>query len=347
MIVFFARTAFRNSRKEFFLTAASLFVAFLVFVTVDSLSSAVVSRAETEARPALGADVVASSDAPIASGSEAKVFDLCRKYGAECSRRATFSSTLVDASGGTALVRIVAAEAGYPYYGDFRVLPLGSEGTPDGASARTGLSADFPSASGFLSDASISRRFASGGTIPFFGKRLRAEGEIVASPESAFSFGTDEGTVYVPYATALAVPEIRSLSRAEFSILVKTPDELAADAFAKELRQAFPERGSLRVRTFRGGSGNVARIVSDVSSYVSEAVSVAFLLAGVAAFYFSRAVWMANRHHFAVLRVLGASRFSVAASFAAFFLAAATLAALAALPVSALAIRSAPLPEGF
>lgn len=346
MIAFFARTAFRNSRKEFFLTVASLFVAFLTFSIVDSLSSAVVSQAEKEARPALGADVVASSDSPISPESEAKVFELCKKYSAECSKRATFSSTLLDSSGNTALVRVVAAEPGYPYYGELRALPLGSDDSPKGVS-RFGFAPDFPTASGFLADASVIRRFASGGLLPFFGTELRAQGAVEASPETAFSFGTDEAVVYVPYAAALAVPEIRTLSRANFSILVKTPDENIADAFAEELRQAFPDRGSLRVRSFRGGSGNVARIVSNVASYVAEAVSVTFLLAGTAAFYFSRAVWIANRRHFSVLRVLGASRFSVAAAFSAFFLAAAVLAAALAIPVAALALRFIPLPEGF
>lgn len=88
-------------------------------------------------------------------------------------------------------------------------------------------------------------------------------------------------------------------------------------------------------------------MVDDVSAYVSEAIAVVFFLAGTAAFFFSKSVWIANRRYFSVLRILGASRFSVAAAFVAFFLLAATSAAAFAIVLSAVVLAYAPIPESF
>lgn len=123
MILSFVHTAFRASKREFFAAFFAFFVAFSVFLIVDSLSKAVVSQVELEARPALGADVTVSSDAPISPEKESEIFSLCKTRSAVCSRKVDFSSTLFDVSGKTALIRVVGVEPGYPYYGDFGFVP--------------------------------------------------------------------------------------------------------------------------------------------------------------------------------------------------------------------------------
>lgn len=205
---------------------------------------------------------------------------------------------------------------------------------------------EYPSASGFLAEESVISRFASGGTIPFFGKNLRAEGTVLKSPDSGFSLTDDNGTVIVSYAAALAIPEITTLSRANFSILAKTRSEASADALAAELKTAVSGSG-VRVRSFRGGSGGATRIVDDVTAYVSEALAVVFFLAGTAAFFFSKAVWISNRRYFSVLRILGASRFSVSAAFVTFFLIAAVLAAASAFVLSVAVLEFVPIPASL
>ncbi|MFZ3232646.1 MAG: hypothetical protein WA194_03855 [Patescibacteria group bacterium] len=84
-----------------------------------------------------------------------------------------------------------------------------------------------------------------------------------------------------------------------------------------------------------------------MTAYVSEAIAVVFFLAGTAAFFFSKAVWISNRKYFSVLRILGASRFSVSMAFVTFFLIAAVLAALCAVAVSSAGLRFAPIPASF
>ena len=160
-----------------------------------------------------------------------------------------------------------------------------------------------PSDKGFLADSEFLTRFASGGTVPFFGRDLVSEGIVSKSPESGFSFGEDNGTVLVSYAAAMAVPEIKTLSRADFSMMAKTKDEKTADALSAALKKDLRLSG-VRVRSFRGGAGGATRIVDDVTAYVSEAIAVVFFLAGTAAFFFSKAVWISNRKYFSVLRIL-------------------------------------------
>lgn len=111
MFLSFVHTAFRASKREFFAAFFAFFVAFSVFLVVDSLSSAVVSQVEMEARPALGADVTVNSNSPFSQSQEAAAFEACAKFSAECSRKASFSSTFFDSTGKTALVRIIGAEA--------------------------------------------------------------------------------------------------------------------------------------------------------------------------------------------------------------------------------------------
>lgn len=173
MFLSFVHTAFRASKREFFAAFFAFFVAFSVFLIVDSLSSAVVSQVEMEARPALGADVTANSNSPFSEIQETAAFEACAKFSAECSRKVSFSSTLFDSAGKTALVQIVGVEPGYPYYGDFafvRSFPVfkDSETYPH-------VTKDVPSETGFLAESSVITRFASGGTIPFFGGKLKME----------------------------------------------------------------------------------------------------------------------------------------------------------------------------
>lgn len=77
---------------------------------------------------------------------------------------------------------------------------------------------------------------------------------MIRSPESGFSFGEDNGTIIVSYAAALAAPEIKTLSRANYSIVVKTRDEKTADAILKEMK-SDSRLSEVRVRSFRGGAG--------------------------------------------------------------------------------------------
>lgn len=72
-----------------------------------------------------------------------------------------------------------------------------------------------------------------------------------------------------------------------------------------------------------------------------------FLLVGTAAFFFSRAVWIANRRYFSTLRILGASRLAVAFAFSAFFVVAALIAATAACFAVGIGISEIRLPEAF
>lgn len=215
-----------------------------------------------------------------------------------------------------------------------------------GSEPLTATTAKIPSEKGFVADSQFLARFASGGTVPFFGKTLVSEGVASKSPEAGFTFGEDNGTVIVSYAAAMAVPEIRTLSRADFSILAKTENEKVSDSLSAALK-SDPRLSKIRVRSFRGGAGGAARIVEDVGAYVSEAILVVFFLAGTAAFFFSKAVWISNRKYFSVLRILGASRFSVAAAFVAFFFFAAALAAFFAVLGTLAFFRFAPLPEAF
>lgn len=110
MFLSFAHTAFRASKREFFAAFFAFFVAFSVFLTVDSLSKAVVSEVELEARPTLGADVTVASSAPFTQDQESAVFEICKGFSAECSRKISFSSTLFDKQGKTALLKFVGVE---------------------------------------------------------------------------------------------------------------------------------------------------------------------------------------------------------------------------------------------
>lgn len=79
-------------------------------------------------------------------------------------------------------------------------------------------------------------------------------------------------------------------------------------------------------------------MVADVTEYVSQAVAVVFFLAGTAAFFFSKAVWMSNRKTFSILRLIGASRFGISIAFVGYFASAAFLAAIFAFLAATAAI---------
>lgn len=173
MAISFVATALRASKREFVAAFFAFFVAFSVFLIVDSLSNAVVSQVEMEARPSLGADVTATSNSPMTPEQESALYEICARFSAECSKKVSFSSTLFDSSGKTALLRFVGVEPGYPYYGEFgyvRSFPVFKD-----SEIVTSVSRDSLSSNGFLADSSVIARFSSGGTIPFFQGVLKME----------------------------------------------------------------------------------------------------------------------------------------------------------------------------
>lgn len=244
MIHRLALTAYRTSKKEFFASVFAFFVAFSVFLSVDALSKSVVSSVERESRPFLGADVVVASNYPIPENLDRAVFAHCERFSSKCVRRASFYSTFLDSEGKTGLVRVVAAEPGYPFYGDFEVERFASS-----ASFSGGVPV-LPSNGGFYADASTLARFSSGGALPFFGKNLRPEGRLLKFPDSGFSFGDEGNLVILPYAAIRDVPELRNLARSEFSVLAKTPNDATADSLRDALRNDA-SLSELRVRNFR------------------------------------------------------------------------------------------------
>ncbi len=177
------RSLFRASSFHFAASFATFLLAFSLFLAIGGLSDAAVSATLERSRPFLSADVSVSSSYPLGD-ADAAVFEHCRRAGAECVRRISFQSTILDSDRRPVPVRVIAAEPGYPFYGGFEVRPFPESGRPNVRSVLSG----FPSSGGFLAETRVFRSFGSGAAFELFGTKFFPEGEILRSSEIGFSF---------------------------------------------------------------------------------------------------------------------------------------------------------------
>jgi putative ABC transport system permease protein len=216
-----------------------------------------------------------------------------------------------DAQGGAAkLVALKAVEPGYPLRGSLRIA-----GAPDGADAPTW---DIPAPGQAWVDAPLMETLGlkMGDSLLMGNSRFRVTSIISIEPDRGAGFMNFAPRVMINRADVAATGLIQPASRLTFRLAVAGRDPMVksfvgwADAQVKDGRV----RG-LRIESLQSGRPEMSQTLDRAEKFLSLVALLAALLSAVAVALAARAFAASHLDDCAMLRVLGLSQRTIAASY--------------------------------
>ena len=308
------RTLWRDLRSgdlRLLIVAVTLAVAALT--AVGFFADRLKGGLARDARQLLGGDAVVSSDNPTPPAFVAKAHELgltsVSTIGFPTMARAT------DANGGAAkLVALKVVESGYPLRGTLRV--ASSRDTPD-APTRA-----IPGAGQAWVDGALLEALALnvGDTLLLGESRLTIASVLVVEPDRGAGFMNFAPRVMINVADVAATRLIQPASRLTYRMAVAGNDTPVqrfvewADAQVKQ-GSATGQRG-VRIESLQSGRPEMSQTLDRADKFLSLVALLAALLSAVAVALSARAFAASHLDDCAMLRVLGLSQRTIAASYA-------------------------------
>ena len=308
------RTLWRDLRSgdlRLLIVAVTLAVAALT--AVGFFADRLKGGLARDARQLLGGDAVVSSDNPTPPAFVAKAHELgltsVSTIGFPTMARAT------DANGGAAkLVALKVVEHGYPLRGTLRV--ASSRDTPD-APTRA-----IPGAGQAWVDGALLEALALnvGDTLLLGESRLTIASVLVVEPDRGAGFMNFAPRVMINVADVAATRLIQPASRLTYRMAVAGNDTPVqrfvewADAQVKQ-GSATGQRG-VRIESLQSGRPEMSQTLDRADKFLSLVALLAALLSAVAVALSARAFAASHLDDCAMLRVLGLSQRTIAASYA-------------------------------
>lgn len=304
----------RGAKAKIVFFVACLGVGVAAVVAVAGLSNGVDRGLRKEARQLLAADLSVSAEKPLPA-DVVKAVDavVASRPGARATSLRELA-TVVSAPGRegipgpSALVLLKAVGEGYPFYGTLATdpaRPLAELLDPEGALVAPELASKLA--------------LAVGSPLRIGGKDFTVRGRIVAEPDKvnvSFSLGP---RVIVSLAGFERTGLEAFGSRVDRGILVKLPDGAGAEeaeAAAKAVRAAVPERGGVRVQTYADAQPALRDGLKRAARFLGLIALVSLVLGGIGVAQTVRA-WLASRFDaIAVLKCLGVRPREVVALYA-------------------------------
>jgi putative ABC transport system permease protein len=268
---------------------------------------------QRDARQLLGGDAVVSSDNPTPAAFVAKA----REMGLSVVTSLGFPTMAraIDAKGGAAkLVALKVVEPGYPLRGALRVASA-----PDAADAATRA---IPAPGKAWVEGSLleALNLKMGDEVLLGDSRLTIDSIIVAEPDRGAGFMNFAPRVMIHTQDIAATKLIQPASRLTYRMAVAGEDKpvLAFVAWADaQLKQAAVTglRG-VRVESLQSGRPEMSQALDRADKFLSLVALLAALLSAVAVALSARAFAASHLDDCAMLRVLGLSQRTIAASYA-------------------------------
>lgn len=293
----------RSARRRLFLYMSTIAVGVAALVAIDSFARNVTRSVAEQSRSLLGGDVQLTSRRPFPRGVE-QLLDSLRKAGIPNARSTIFPSmALIPRTGGTRLTQIYGVGRGYPIYGRITTLPAG------------GYESLQPGANALVDPAIlIATRGRVGDTLTVGYGRFRITGTLKDVPGSSGLSSAFGPRIYIP---ARFLPETQLLafgSTAEYSALLRLPDNTAPRDFAARFRSRL-EKQEVNTRTVTDTEQRAAHATESLASFIGIVGLVALLLGGIGVASGVRAFVGRKIDTVAIFRCLGASGNQVLAMY--------------------------------
>jgi putative ABC transport system permease protein len=304
------RTLWRDVRSgdlRLLIVAVTLAVAALT--AVGFFADRLKGGLQRDARQLLGGDAVVSSDNP----TPAVFAEKARALGLSVVSTAGFP-TMARASdaqgGGAKLVALKVVEPGYPLRGALRIAP-----DPDAPDAVT---RDIPAPGQAWVDAALLEALGlkMGDPLLLGDAQLRIDRIIVIEPDRGAGFMNFAPRVMINTQDIAATKLIQPASRLTYRMAVAGDDAPVkrfvawADAQVKQ-----PGVRGVRVESLQGGRPEMSQTLDRADKFLSLVALLAALLSAVAVALSARAFAASHLDDCAMLRVLGLSQRTIAASY--------------------------------
>lgn len=304
------RTLWRDLRSgELRLLIIAVTLAVAALTAVGFFADRLQGGLQRDARQLLGGDAVVSSDNPMPPSFQ----DQARALRLETATTASFPTMAraPDALGGAAkLVALKAVEPGYPLRGALRVSVA-----PDAPEAVTH---EIPAAGQVWVDAALLEALGLkvGDTLLLGSSQLTIAKVLTVEPDRGAGFMNFAPRVMMLRADVAATGLVQPASRLNYRMAVAGNDK-AVKAFT-EWAEAQVKQGAVRgtrVESFTGGRPEMSQTLDRAGKFLSLVALLAALLSAVAVALSARAFAAAHLDDCAMLRVLGLSQRTIAASY--------------------------------
>lgn len=288
------RLALRDGRsglRPLLLSMSSVVLAVASVVAAFSFRDNLQSSIRTQSKSLLGADLALDSREPFTPEDEA----LFLSIGGDQSRQIGFSSmTYFSRTGDSRLVQVRAISGNFPYYGALEAEPAFS-------------SAKFHRDANALVDENVMLQFNArvGDLIKIGEHEFRISNQLRKIPGETLAFSLISPRVYIPLAYLDQTGLVQKGSLVRYRAFFKLPENTDVDALVKKLQPDL-ERLRLQADTVSRRARSIAASTENLARYLTLAVFVAVLLAGVGVASVVHVFARVKARSVALLRCIGA-----------------------------------------
>jgi putative ABC transport system permease protein len=288
------RLALRDGRRglrPLLLSMSSVILAVASVVAAFSFRDNLQSSIQTQSKSLLGADLSLDSREAFTAEHEA----LFRSLGGDQSRQIGFSSmAYFSRTGDSRLVQVRAIRGSFPYYGALEAEPAFS-------------SAEFQRGANALVDENIMLQFNArvGDRIKIGEHEFRIAGKLRKIPGETLAFSLISPRIYIPMAYLDQTGLLQKGSLVRYRVYFKLPTGTDVDQLVNKLGPEL-ERLRLRADTVSRRATSIAASTENLARYLTLAVFVAVLLAGVGVASVVHVFARMKARSVALLRCIGA-----------------------------------------
>ncbi len=288
------RLALRDGRRgvrPLLLSMSSVILAVASVVAAFSFRDNLQSSIRTQSKTLLGADLSLDSREGFTPDDEA----LFRSIGGDQSRQIGFSSmAYFSRTGDSRLVQVRAIAGSFPYYGALEAEPAFS-------------SAQFYRGPNALVDENVLLQFNArvGDLLKIGDHEFRIAGRLRKIPGETLAFSLISPRIYIPMAYLDQTGLLQKGSLVRHRVYFKLPANTDVDALVSKLRPDL-ERLRLQADTVSRRATSIAASTENLARYLTLAVFVAVLLAGVGVASVVHVFARVKARSVALLRCIGA-----------------------------------------
>jgi putative ABC transport system permease protein len=305
------RTLWRDLRSgELRLLIVAVTLAVAALTAVGFFADRLKGGLQRDARQLLGGDALISSDNP----TPAHFIEKARALGLDVVQTLSFPTMAraPDAQGGgTKLVALKVVEAGYPLRGTMKV-----SNEPNEAGD---LTRAIPAPGDVWIDAPLLEGIGvpMGGELWLGNARLRVAKIIVNEPDRGAGFMSFSPRVMINRADIDATQLIQPASRVTYRLAVAGAEGAVKSFVAwAQAEVKLPQARGLRVESLQGGRPEVSQTLDRAEKFLNLIALLSALLSAVAVALAARGFAANHLDDCAMLRVLGLSQRTIAASYA-------------------------------
>jgi len=288
----------RNNFSRLFLFISSIIIGIAALVAITSFNNNLQDDIDRQAKELLGADYVIHANSVL----EKSFHDRFDTLGVEKASTMSMASMayFMTSTSGTRLVRVVAMEGQFPFYGEL-------ETTPSNAFEK--MNSDTPFA---MVDSNLATQFdvSTGDSLKIGNVTFKYAGEVRKIPGGGGIQSTFVPSVYIPMTMLDSTGLVQYGSRINNDVFIKTTTDKAAVMLSERLKSEVKKYGHT-FETVKSRKENLGKTFANLYRFFNLLAFVALILGCIGVASSVHIYVKEKRATVAVLRCIGASGWQV------------------------------------